>query len=193
MRKLLVSLTLALFALPALAGTWDIDPGHSTAGFKVRHLAIANVTGTFGKVTGKVVWDPASPASSSVEAVIDATTIDTGNAERDKDLRSANFFDVEKFPTITFKSKSVKPASGGLAVTGDLTIHGVTKEVVLQVEGPVPPIKDPWGNTKSGAAATTKIDRQDFGISWSRTMDTGGLVVGNEVSISIDVEMMLKP
>jgi polyisoprenoid-binding protein YceI len=156
-------------------------------------MAVSNVSGVLGKVTGKVTWDEADPTTASVEATIDATAINTGVEDRDKHLKSPDFFDVAKYPTITFKSKKVEKASGGLKVVGDLTMHGVTKEVVLMVEGPLPAIKDPRGNVKSGASATTKINRQDFGVSWSKTLDGGGLVVGNEVSIAIDVELGKQP
>ena len=191
--KLAACLFALAAAVPAWAANWEIDPAHSTASFKVRHLAVSNVSGGFGKVTGTVKWDEAEPTLASVEAVIDATTIDTGVPDRDKHLKSPDFFDVEKFPTITFKSKKVeKTTGGGLKVTGDLTMHGVTKEVVLDVDGPVTPIVDPWGNTKSGASATTKVNRQDFGVSWNKTMDKGGLVVGNDIAVSIDVELVRK-
>jgi polyisoprenoid-binding protein YceI len=191
MRKLLsLAAFVALAAsAPAPAATWEIDPGHSSATFRVRHLAVTNVSGSMGRVTGKIVWDEADPTTASVEATIDATGISTGVEDRDKHLKGPDFFDVAKHPTIAFKSRLVEKAAGGLKVTGDLTMHGVTKEVVLMVEGPLPAIKDPWGNTKSGASATTKLNRQDFGVSWSKTLDGGGLVVGNEVSVTIDIEM----
>jgi polyisoprenoid-binding protein YceI len=191
MRKVLFPAAVLILAGSTLAAAavWDIDTAHSSATFKVRHLAVSNVAGSMGKVTGKVTWDEADPATASVEATLDATTIDTGVEDRDKHLKSADFFDVEKYPTVTFKSTKVEKASGGLEVTGDLTMHGVTKQVVLMVEGPFPPIKDSRGNTKSGASATTKINRQDFGVSWSKTLDGGGLVVGNEVTITLDVEL----
>jgi len=191
MRKILGTAAVLVLAgaTIASAATWEIDPGHSSATFKVRHLALTNVSGSMGKVTGKIVWDEADPSTASVEATIDATGIDTGVEDRDKHLKSPDFFDVAKHPTITFKSRRVEKAAGGLKVTGDLTMHGVTKEVVLNVEGPLPAVKDPWGNIKSGASATTKINRQDFGVSWSKTLDGGGLVVGNEVTVTIDIEM----
>ncbi|HET6372242.1 MAG TPA: YceI family protein [Candidatus Polarisedimenticolia bacterium] len=175
------------------AATWDLDPAHSSATFKVKHLMISNVTGGFGKVTGVVNYDPADLSKTTVEATIETTSLDSGVEGRDKHLKSPDFLDVEKFPSITFKSKKVEKAGDGrLKVTGDLTIRGVTKEVVLDVEGPMPEIKDPWGNVKSGASATTKINRQDFGVSWSKTLDGGGLVVSDEVTINIDVEMVKK-
>jgi polyisoprenoid-binding protein YceI len=147
------------------------------------------VRGSFRTFTGKAVGDPASPGAAGIEATIDAASIDTANEKRDGHLKTADFLDVEKFPKIAFKSKKIEPAGAGKAkVTGDLTLHGVTKEVVLDVEGPTPVIKDPMGNTKAGAHATTKINRKDFGIVWNKTMDGGGLMVGDEIDITIDVE-----
>jgi len=169
---------------------YDIDGAHSSATFKVKHLAISTVSGGFGKVAGKVTWDQADLTKSSVEATIDATTIDTQNGGRDEHLKSPDFFDVATHPTITFKSTKVEAAGEGrLKVTGDLTMRGVTKPVVLDVEGPVAPIKDPRGNMKTGATATTKINRQDFGVSWSKTLDGGGLVVSDDVWITIELEL----
>ncbi|HKY31041.1 MAG TPA: YceI family protein [Candidatus Polarisedimenticolia bacterium] len=189
----LIPVLFALAVLPAAADVWDIDPAHSSAVFKVRHLAVANVSGGFGKVAGVLNLDESDVTKSTVEAVIEAASIDSGHEGRDKHLKSAEFFDVEKFPTITFKSKKVEKAGEGmLKVLGDLTIRGVTKEVILNVEGPLAPVKDPWGNTKSGASATTKINRQDFGLTWGPVMEGGGLVVGNDVSITIDVELVKK-
>lgn len=177
-------------AVPAAASVWDIDTSHSSTTFKVRHLAIATVSGGFGKTSGRVTWDPADPTKSTVEATIDASTIDTQNSGRDEHLKSPDFFDVATHPTITFKSTKVEAAGEGrLKVTGDLTLRGVTKPVVLDVEGPVTPIKDPRGNMKTGATATTKINRQDFGVSWSKTLDGGGLVVSDEVWITIELEL----
>jgi len=181
---------LALVASPATAAVYDIDGAHSSATFKVKHLAISTVSGGFGKVSGKVTWDPADPTKSVVDATIDTSSIDTQNAGRDEHLKSPDFFDVATHPTITFKSTKVEPAGDGrLKVTGDLTLRGVTKPVVLDVEGPVTPIKDPRGNMKTGATATTKINRQDFGVSWSKTLDGGGLVVSDDVWITIELEL----
>ncbi|HET9481147.1 MAG TPA: YceI family protein [Candidatus Polarisedimenticolia bacterium] len=183
-----------LLALPSLAGAavWEIDPGHSSAGFKVRHLMVSNVAGAFNKVSGSVVIDEADVTRSTVEATIDSSSIDTANADRDAHLKSPDFFDVEKHPTITFKSKRVEKAGEGrLKVTGDLTLRGVTKEVILEVEGPIAPVT--FGKSiKSGASATTKINRQDFGVSWSRALEGGGLVVGDEVTINIELELVKK-
>ena len=171
--------------------TYTIDPTHSTAGFKVRHLMVANVKGEFSGVTGTVVYDAENPANSKVEAKIDATTVHTRDEQRDGHLKSADFFDVEKYPTITFVSTKVEKTGDSEAkVTGDLTIHGVTKEVVLDVEGPAPEAKDPWGNTRSGASATTKINRTDFGLVWNAALETGGVLVGEQVSLTLEVELM---
>lgn len=184
----------AALSLPAAAAnTWQIDPNHSSAQFAVRHLAISTVRGAFTKVNGTVQFDDKDISKSSVEVTIDAASVDTRVADRDKDLRSDHFFDVEKYPTLTFKSTKVEQAAPGkLKVTGDLTIHGVTKPVVLEVDGPTAPVKDPWGNQRVAVNATTKINRQDFGVKWNATMDGGGLVVGDDVAITIDAEMVQK-
>ncbi len=186
----------AVLAMSASAGptTWQIDPKHSDAGFAVTHLMISTVRGEFHNINGTVVFDDKDVSKSSVNVTIDATTVDTREPARDKDLKSSNFFEVDKFPTFTFKSTKVESAGAGkLKVTGDLTIHGVTKCVVLDVEGPKAAIKDPWGLTRSAVSATTKINRKDFGITWAKTMDTGGAIVGDEVNITLDVEMIQPP
>ena len=170
--------------------TYTIDPAHSTAEFKVRHLMVANVKGHFSGITGTVVFDPVAPENSRVEATIDATTIHTRDEQRDTHLKSADFLDVEKFPTITFVSKKITGSDGEWKVTGDLTIHGVTKEVTLDVEGPAPEAKDPWGNVKTGATATTKINRKDFGMVFNMALETGGVMVGDEVTITLEVELL---
>jgi polyisoprenoid-binding protein YceI len=176
---------------PAAISTWQIDPAHSAAQFSVRHLAISTVRGAFSKVKGTVNFDDADISKSSVDVTIDVSTVDTREPKRDDDLRSDRFFDVKDFPTMTFKSTKVEQAAPGkLKVTGDLNIRGVTKPVVLDVDGPTPPVKDPWGNQRAAATATTKINRQDFGVKWNANMDNGGVVVGDEVSITIDVEMI---
>jgi polyisoprenoid-binding protein YceI len=182
-------------SLPAAAATstWEIDPNHSAAQFAVRHLAISTVRGAFTKMNGTVQFDDKDVSKSSVEVTIDAASVDTRVADRDKELRSDHFFDVEKFPTLTFKSTKVEQETAGkLKVTGDLTIHGVTKQVVLEVEGPTAPVKDPWGNQRAAANASTKVNRQDFGVKWNAKMDNGGWVVGDDVDITIDVEMVQK-
>jgi polyisoprenoid-binding protein YceI len=183
----------AAMALQATAATttWQIDPAHTAASFAVKHLMISTVRGEFKGVTGTVVWDDKDVTKSAVDVTIDAKTVNTGEPNRDKDLRSDKFFDTEKFPTMTFKSKKVESAGEGkLKVTGDLTIHGVTKEVVLTVEGPTPEVKDPWGNTRVASSATTQVNRQDFGVKWNANMDGGGVVVGDTVNITIDMEMV---
>ena len=178
---------------PAATSTWQIDPMHSAAQFSVRHLAISSVRGGFSNVKGTVSFDDKDVSKSTVDVTIDVSTVDTREPDRDKDLRSDKVFDVAQYPTMTFKSKKVEQvAAGKLKVTGDLTIRGVTKEVVLDVEGPTAPVKDPWGNQRAAVNATTKINRQDFGVKWNATMDNGGVVVGDEVSITIDAEMIQK-
>jgi polyisoprenoid-binding protein YceI len=178
---------------PAATTTWIIDPQHTAAGFSVKHLMISTVRGQFKSVTGTVVWDDQDISKSTVDVTIDANTVDTSEPKRDADLKSANFFDVAHYPTITFKLKKIEPVSAGkMKIAGDLTIHGVTKEVVLNVEGPTGPVKDPWGNTRVAASAATRINRQDFGIKWDNKMDNGGLVVSDDVDITIDLEMIKK-
>jgi polyisoprenoid-binding protein YceI len=188
------AILLIVAALPCAAQvtTWQIDPAHSAAQFAVRHMMISTVRGEFHKLSGTLMLDEKDITKSTIEVTIDATTVDTREERRDADLKSANFLDVANFPTMTFKSKSVaKAGEGKLKVVGDLTIHGVTKEVTLDVEGPTPPIKQ-GNNTKRGVAATTKINRKDFGVNWSRTMDGGGVVVSDDVNITLDVEFVLK-
>ena len=172
----------------AQAGTWQIDPNHTAAQFSVKHLGVSTVRGAFTKVTGTAKHDPADPSKDSLEATIDANSVDTRVEMRDKDLRSPNFLDVQKYPTITFHSKQVKVVGPGkLQFAGDLTIHGVTKEVMLDVDGPSAPIKDPWGNQRIGTSASTKITRQDFGVNGAPG------VVGDEITITIDTELIQPP
>jgi polyisoprenoid-binding protein YceI len=183
----------AVLSLPGGAATadWKIDPQHSSAQFSVRHMAISTVRGAFSKVNGTVVLDDKDITKSVVNVTIDVNTVDTREPDRDTDLRSDKFFDVAHYPTITFKSKKVEQvAPGKLKVTGDLTIRGTTKEVVLDVDGPTPPMKDPWGNTRVAVNASTKINRQDFGVKWNATLDNGGVVVGDDVNIVIDAELI---
>src|SRR6202045_5287837 len=184
-----------LSSVPGFAATteWKIDPQHSAAQFSVRHLAISTVRGAFSKVTGTVLVDDQDTSKSAVNVTIDVATVDTREPARDKDLRSDHFFDVEHFPAMTFRSTRVEQVSPGkLKVTADLTIRGNTKQVVLDVDGPTAPVKDPWGNQRAAVNATTRINRQDFGVKWNATMDNGGVVVGDEVSITIDAEMVQK-
>jgi polyisoprenoid-binding protein YceI len=184
------------FALPAVAGTttYQIDPRHSSAEFGVTHLMISTVRGEFHGVSGTVVVDDANLGNSSVNVTIDAASVDTREADRDKHLKSDAFFDVAKYPTITFKSTKIeKNADGSLKITGDLTIRGVTRSVVLTSSVPKPAIKDPWGLQRTAASASTKINRQDFGVSWNQKMDGGGVIVGDDVTITLDVEMIIPP
>ena len=172
---------------------YTIDPAHSNAQFTVRHMMISNVRGGFRSVTGTISYDAGQPGDSTVEATIDGSSINTGDEQRDGHLKSADFLDVQQFPAITFKSKKVESAgSDELRVTGDLTIHGVTKQVVLQVEGPTPENKDPFGNVRIGLSATTKIKRSDFGLTWNATLETGGILVGDDIKIDIDVSAIKK-
>ena len=169
--------------------TWNIDPVHTMAEFKVRHMMITNVKGHFTGVTGVLTLNEQDITKSHVEASIDAASINTREADRDTHLKSADFLDVEKFPKLTFTSTRVtSTGEGELQVEGDLTIHGVTRKVVFTVEGPTPPGKDPWGNTRIGLTATTKINRKDFGLTWNTTLETGGILVGDEVTITFDVQ-----
>jgi polyisoprenoid-binding protein YceI len=184
-----------LFAVPALADpvTWQIDPDHSSAQFAIKHLMVSTVRGTIGPVTGTATIDDSDLTRSTVTAALDAKGIDTRNRKRDDHLRSPEFFDVARYPTITFTSTRVaKNADGSYAVTGDLSLHGVTKPVTLTVTGSPTPMRDPFGNTKLGGTATTRIDRKDFGLNWSKSLDGGGLVVGDDVDITIDVELIKK-
>jgi polyisoprenoid-binding protein YceI len=180
-------------AAPTGAASWDIDPVHASAGFKVRHLMVSYVRGQLGTVTGTAVIDEDDPTRSRVDVSIDAAGIETRDARRDEHLRSADFLDVANHPKVTFRSTSVRPAAtadGGLEVTGDLTIRGVTRPVTLAVEPLGPAVADPWGNTKRGTTARARIDRRDFGLRWNAALETGGFIVGDEVAIEIDVELV---
>ncbi|HWY45699.1 MAG TPA: YceI family protein [Candidatus Sulfotelmatobacter sp.] len=188
-----VAILAAAMALqtPAATTTWQIDPAHTAAQFAVKHMMISTVRGEFKNVTGTVIWDDQDVTKSKVNVTIDTKTVNTGEEKRDQDLKSDKFFDVANFPTMTFVSKKVETnGAGKLKVTGDLTIRGVTKEAVLNVEGPAAAIKDPWGNTRSAASATTQVNRQDFGVKWNANLDGGGVVVGDTVAITIDLEMI---
>jgi polyisoprenoid-binding protein YceI len=177
-------------AQPSFAESWKLDSAHSSAQFSVKHMMISNVKGEFSNVTGTVEYDPSNVEKTKVDATIDTTTINTREANRDTHLKSADFFDVEKFPTMSFKSKRVADvAPGKFKLIGDLTLHGVTKEVTLDVDGPSKPIMLK-GNAHMGAEATTTIDRKDFGIVWNKNMDGGGVVVGESIPITIDIEMV---
>ena len=171
--------------------TWTIDNAHSGVHFSVRHMMITNVRGEFGTVSGTVRWDPLSPEHAVIEADVDAASISTREAQRDAHLKGPDFLDVVNYPTISFRSKSVKPLSKGrLSVTGDLTIHGTTRPVTLDVKAPSSPKMDPLGNVRVGATATTKIRRVDFGMTWNSVVEAGGVLVGDEISVTLDVSLI---
>jgi polyisoprenoid-binding protein YceI len=171
----------------AQTSTWKIDPTHSAASFTVRHMGISNVHGRFGGVTGEITIDPADLSKSSVKATIDTTTIDTGVVSRDNDLKSSNFFDVATYPTMTFVSKSITKSSDGYTVTGDLTMHGVTKQVVLAMDPPS--VEQAVGKqTRRGFDATTSIHRQDFGLNWAGMLKSGDAMVGSDVKVTLEIE-----
>ena len=184
---------LAALAAPAFAqSSWEIDPAHSNVQFGVRHMMISTVRGKFTKFTATATGDEKDAAHAGVQASIDVASIDTGDEKRDAHLKSPDFFDAETFPTITFKSTKVEAAGDRrFKLHGDLTMHGVTKPVVLDVEATAE-VKGMRGETRAGARATTKVNRKDFGISWSKSMDGGGVVVGDEVEVTIDVEAVKK-
>lgn len=183
---------MATFTTPQISTTtWNIDPTHSVAEFKVKHMMISNVKGQFAKVSGNLTLEESEPANSHVEARIEAASIETRDAQRDAHLKSADFFDVEKFPVLSFQSTRVTlVGEGELAVEGDLTIRDVTRKVTFQVDGPTAPAKDPWGNTRIAVSATTKINRKDFGLTWNTALETGGILVGEEVTITLDVQFV---
>ncbi len=171
--------------------TWNIDPAHTVAEFKVRHMMIANVKGHFSRVSGVLIRDESDRASDRVEATIEAASIETRDGQRDAHLKSADFFDVEKFPTLHFKSTGIRVVDEGeLSVEGDLTIRGVTRKVRFAVEGPTSPGKDPWGNTRIGLSASTKINRKDFGLTWNTALETGGILVGDDITITLDAQFV---
>lgn len=196
MKRIIASIsTIIALALPAFAfaSTWTIDPDHSNVGFKVKHLMVSNVKGSFDKHTGTVEINDKDITKSKVEVSIDTNSINTNVQKRDEHLRSADFFDVAKYPTMTFVSKKVaKAGKDRLKVTGNLTLHGVTRQVVLDVEPISRESKDPWGNIRRGTAATTKINRKDFGLTWNKGLETGGVLVGDEITITLEIEMIRK-
>ena len=170
---------------------WTIDPAHTVAEFKVKHMMISNVKGRFSGIAGELAFDSADITNSRVIATLDAASIDTGNPERDAHLKSPDFLDVEQFPTLAFGSTRItNRPDGTLDVEGELTIHGVTRKVVFAVEGPTPPGKDPWGNSRIGVSANTKINRKEFGLGWNAALETGGILVGEEVAISLEVQFV---
>ena len=182
---------LAILALAGAAmaqGTYTIDKAHSSAQFSVRHMMISNVKGAFSAVAGTIVYDPNNPAASKVDATIDVNSIDTREPKRDAHLKSPDFFDAAKYPSMEFHSKQAWKSGNNIQVKGDLTMHGVTKEVVLDVDGPTAEIKDPGGNMRIGATATTKLNRKDWGLTWNRALEAGGVMVGDEIAITLDIE-----
>jgi polyisoprenoid-binding protein YceI len=175
----------------ATTTTWKIDPAHSSAEFKVKHMMISNVKGKFSGLDGVLTLNEGDLKASTVEATIPVATISTGDEQRDAHLKSADFFDAEKYPTFSFKSVQATPAGPGeMEVTGELTLHGVTKMVAFAVEGPSAPGKDPWGNQRIGLSAVTKINRKDFGLTWNASLETGGVLVGEDVTIMLDVQFV---
>ncbi len=173
-----------------MKATYEIDPAHSSVQFSVRHMMISNVRGAFTGVKGTVVYDSDNPSASTVEAEIDASSINTFDEKRDGHLKSADFMDVTTYPKMTFRSTRVEKAGDGVKITGDLTVHGVTKPVVLNVDEVAPEAKDPWGNTRVGASAKTKINRSEFGLSWNAALETGGFLVGDELKLEFDIELV---
>jgi polyisoprenoid-binding protein YceI len=173
----------------APTATWTIDPVHSVAEFKVKHMMISNVKGQFTSLNGALTLDETDVTRSRIEATIDATSIHTRDPQRDAHLKSPDFFDVERFPTLSFTSTRItRDANGELKVTGDLTMHGVTRPVTFMVDGPTAAHKDPWGNVKIGASAIAVIQRKDFGLTWNAALETGGLLVGDDVTITLDIQ-----
>jgi len=188
-------ITLFILAAPVFthAVTWEMDPAHSSFQFKVRHMTVSSVKGDFSKFRGVVMIDDKDIIQMKVEVAIEAASVNTGHPQRDDHLRGPDFFDVARYPAITFVSRQVIKADGNkLKVTGDLTIHGVTREITVDVEGPTAEVKDPGGNFRRGATATAKINRRDFGLAWNKVLDNGGLVVGDEVNIYVEVELVKK-
>ena len=183
---------MSTLAIPQTATTtWNVDPVHSVAEFKVKHMMISNVKGQFTVVKGSLTLDEADLSNSHVEASLDAASINTRDTQRDAHLKSADFFDVARFPSITFQSSKVVPSGAdSYEVVGDLTIHGVTQQVPLTVEEVTPEAKDPWGNMRRGATARTKVNRKDFGLHWNVALEAGGFLVGEEIEITIDVELI---
>jgi polyisoprenoid-binding protein YceI len=193
MRKLAFAPCLLLLAGAASAQEWQIDRAHSAAQFAVRHMMVSTVRGHFGKLSGTAVYDPANVTKSNIAVEVDVSSVDTREPKRDAHLRNADFFDVEKFPTMRFKSKSVEPAGPGrLKLIGDLTIRDVTRQVAFDVEGLGETIKDGRGGERTGATATAKISRKDFGVTWNRVIEAGGVTVGDEVTITVDLQLIRK-
>jgi polyisoprenoid-binding protein YceI len=180
-------------ALPAAATTWMLDADHSTVGFSIRHMMVSDAKGAFDKVTGTIELDDKDVTKSKVDVTIDVASVNTRNAKRDEHLKGADFFDAAKFPKITFKSTKIEKAGAGFKVTGDFTMHGVTKPVVLDVGALSDSYKDPWGNTHRGTQATAKIARKDFGLTYNAAIEKGGLVLGEDVAIDLQIELTPPP
>jgi len=196
MKRIITTLTTIIaLSLPGLAtaSSWTIDQDHSNVGFKVKHLMVSNVKGEFRNFNGTIEIDVKDVTRSKVVVNIETPSITTGVTKRDDHLKSPDFFDVAKFPVMTFVSKRVqKVGNDKLKVYGDLTLHGVTREVALDVEGPTKAYKDPWGNIKRGVSATARINRKDYGLTWNKAIESGGVVVGDDVAISLEVELLQK-
>lgn len=193
---LAVSLLVAQFGLAALAkeqiataSGWTIDPAHSSASFSIKHMMVSNVNGSFGKVTGNVQYDGKNLPKANVDAVIDVNSINTNEPKRDEHLKSKDFFEVEKYPTITFKSKKIIPGKDGFQILGTLTMHGVSKDITLTAE-PMGPVVNAHGKIRTGTSASAKLNRKDFGISYHQLMDNGGAMLGDDVKIILDVELV---
>ena len=175
---------------PTALTTWKLDPVHSSAEFKVKHMMIAHVKGSFNGLSGTLTEHPTDKTLSSIEATIDVSSISTRDSQRDAHLKSADFLDVARYPTMTFRSSKVQPNGDGYNVTGDLTIHGHTRQQTFVVDGPAAPGKDLYGNTRIGLSATTKINRKDYGLSWNAALETGGILVGDDVNITIEAQFI---
>jgi polyisoprenoid-binding protein YceI len=193
-RHLLLTLGLVLPSVAAFGQTYSIDPAHSASDFSVKHMMISNVQGEFSGIKGTVVYDAGNLKGSSVKATIDTTTLNTNDPDRDKHLKSPDFFDIATYPTMTFESTEFVEDGGKLQVKGNLTLHGVTKAVVLDIaDGPSPEMKDPWGNLRRGVSASTIVHRQDYGLIWNKALDGGGVLVGDDVKITLNIEGLRKP
>ena len=194
-RRIHAAVAFAVAGIPAIMHAqtvaWRIDPLHSSAQFSVRHMMISTVRGHFGGVKGKVLYDPKNPAASSVEATIDCSTVNSGEPKRDSDLKTAEFFDVQRYPVMKYKSTRVEvPLPGKLKVTGDLTINAITRQVILDVDGPTRPIRDTQGREKIGVSGLAKISRKDFGILYNPLMEAGGVAVSDDVVITLEIELI---
>jgi polyisoprenoid-binding protein YceI len=192
MRTLAIAAFLAAVPAVAHAADYEIDPSHSAAAFTVKHMMISNVRGELSGLKGEVSWSKPDFSDAKVDVTIDVNTIDTREPNRDKHLKSPDFFDVAKFPTLTFKSTKVVKAGDKVKISGDLTLHGVTKPVTFEATAPSKEMKDPWGNTRVASTAITKINRKDYGLNWNKALEAGGVLVGDEVSIEVNLELVKK-